>query len=44
MAALAATIANDAGIENDELGAPVSVCDGPAGEWSQAWPGLTFLG
>jgi len=35
---LVATISNDAGAENDELGAPVHVCREPRAPWSELWP------
>lgn len=31
---------NDAGADNEEVGAGIWVCDGPRGSWSQAWEGL----
>ena len=41
---VAATIANDAGVENNEQGRPVLVCTGPRRPWSSAWPALRRLG
>jgi hypothetical protein len=37
---LAARVANDAGIANDEAGAPIWVCDRLTAPWSQLWPAL----
>lgn len=37
-----ATITNDAGAENDELGAPVHVCREPRTPWSELWPEFRF--
>jgi hypothetical protein len=37
---VATTIANDAGIDNDEAGTPVGVCPRLRAPWSQLWPGL----
>jgi hypothetical protein len=34
----------DTGIDNEEDGAPVSLCDGPRRPWSQEWPALRRLG
>ncbi len=31
---------NGAGLDNDEQGAPVLLCTGPARPWSQLWPGI----
>ena len=39
-----ATISNDAGVDNDEDGTPVRVCDGPTTSWSRLWPELRTLG
>jgi hypothetical protein len=39
-----ARITNRAGIDNDELGEPVMVCDGPLRPWALEWPGLRHLG
>jgi hypothetical protein len=41
---LVARIDNDAGIDNDERGAPVSVCSGPRRAWSREWGALRHLG
>jgi Dolichyl-phosphate-mannose-protein mannosyltransferase len=40
----AAIVENDAGIDNDEDGAPVLLCRGPRGSWAEVWPGLQHLG
>ncbi|MBZ5738038.1 glycosyltransferase family 39 protein [Nocardioides mangrovi] len=37
---LEARLRNSAGADNEEVGAGVWVCDGPAGSWSEAWPDL----
>jgi hypothetical protein len=37
---LATRITNDAGIDNDENGTPVWVCDRLTAPWSQLWPGI----
>ena len=37
----AATLHNDVGIENEEEGHGVWVCDGPVGGWKKAWPELS---
>ncbi len=42
--ALAARVDNHAGVENDELGAPVWRCVGPRRPWSELWPSLRHLG
>jgi len=39
-----ARIDNDAGVDNDEQGRPVSVCAGPRRSWAVEWPGLRHLG
>jgi hypothetical protein len=39
-----ARIDNDEGIENDEQGEPVMICDGPRGSWAEQWPGMRHLG
>jgi hypothetical protein len=31
---------NDAGTDNEEVGAGIWVCDGPRGSWSDAWESL----
>lgn len=40
---VAARIANDAGVENEEHGRPVRVCDGPARPWRELWPRIRHL-
>jgi hypothetical protein len=35
-----ATLHNRYGLDNEEEGLPVWVCDGPAGSWSAVWPRL----
>ena len=37
----AATLHNDVGIDNEEEGHGVWVCDGPVGSWSQRWDELS---
>ena len=39
-----ARVGNAAGIDNDERGSPITVCDGPRAPWSRAWPALEHLG
>jgi hypothetical protein len=39
-----ARIDNDAGIDNEEKGREVFLCQGPRRPWSQLWPGLRELG
>jgi 4-amino-4-deoxy-L-arabinose transferase-like glycosyltransferase len=39
-----ARISNDAGIDNDEDGTAVYVCDRPTRPWAQEWPALQNLG
>ena len=39
-----ARIHNEAGVENEEQGAPVMVCSGPRRPWSQEWPALRRYG
>jgi hypothetical protein len=39
-ARLAARITNDAGLDNDENGAPIWVCDRLVAPWPQLWPSL----
>jgi hypothetical protein len=39
-----ARITNRAGIDNDELGEPVMVCEGPLQPWAREWLGLRHLG
>ena len=41
---IAAHITNPAGIDNDENGEPVAICDAPLRTWSREWPSLTHLG
>jgi hypothetical protein len=41
---IAAHVTNPAGIDNDENGEPVAICDAPRRAWSQEWPSLTHLG
>jgi 4-amino-4-deoxy-L-arabinose transferase-like glycosyltransferase len=41
---LAARIGNGAGIDNDEHGAPVLLCEAPRRPWPEAWPALRRLG
>jgi 4-amino-4-deoxy-L-arabinose transferase-like glycosyltransferase len=41
---LAARIDNNADIDNDEQGVPVTVCRGPVRSWPQEWPALRHLG
>ncbi|MGH3470378.1 MAG: hypothetical protein ACRDQF_21895, partial [Thermocrispum sp.] len=41
---LRAEISNDAGVDNDENGAPVLYCAGPSRPWSRMWPELRHLG
>jgi 4-amino-4-deoxy-L-arabinose transferase-like glycosyltransferase len=40
----AGRIRNDAGIDNDENGADLLLCDGPRGAWADRWPALQHLG
>jgi 4-amino-4-deoxy-L-arabinose transferase-like glycosyltransferase len=39
-----ATVGNDAGVENQEQGRSVLLCDGPRRPWSRVWPELRHLG
>jgi 4-amino-4-deoxy-L-arabinose transferase-like glycosyltransferase len=39
-----ARIDNDAGVDNDEDGTPVYVCDRPTRPWAQEWPNFENLG
>ena len=39
-----ARIDNDAGVDNEERGTPVFVCDGPRRPWSEVWPAVRHLG
>lgn len=41
---VAARIDNHAGVDNDERGAPVMICQGPRRPWSREWPALRHLG
>jgi Dolichyl-phosphate-mannose-protein mannosyltransferase len=41
---LAARVSNSAGIDNDEHGEPIDVCDATRGPWSRIWAGLRHLG
>ena len=41
---VAARIDNGVGVDNDEQGARVLVCRGPARSWRQEWPALRHLG
>jgi hypothetical protein len=41
---VAARIDNGDGIDNEEQGTVVMVCDGPRRSWSQEWPALRHLG
>lgn len=41
---ITARIANDAGIDNEEQGRAVRICDAPAEPWAAAWPGFQRLG
>jgi 4-amino-4-deoxy-L-arabinose transferase-like glycosyltransferase len=41
--AVAARVRNQAGIDNDESGAPVVVCTAPRDPWSREWPALRHL-
>jgi 4-amino-4-deoxy-L-arabinose transferase-like glycosyltransferase len=40
----AARIDNGVGIDNEEQGTPVMVCDGPRRGWAREWPALRHLG
>jgi hypothetical protein len=39
-----AAISNDAGVENDEAGAPVRLCEGPRRPWPELAEVLRHLG
>jgi hypothetical protein len=39
----AGTIDNGYGVENEEQGAPIHVCEGPVGAWSEVWPRIRHL-
>ena len=41
---LAARIHNSAGVDNDEDGQHVAICQGPREPWALEWPSLRFLG
>jgi len=41
---LATRVENEAGIDNDESGAPILACWGPREPWSREWPALRHLG
>jgi hypothetical protein len=41
---LMATVDNGLGLDNDEQGAPVRLCDGPVGSWAAVWPRVRHLG
>lgn len=41
---LQARVQNRYGIDNEESGAPILVCEGVRGSWSQRWPDLRRLG
>ena len=41
---LLATVDNGLGLDNDEQGATVRLCDGPLGSWAAVWPGVRHLG
>jgi hypothetical protein len=41
---LATRVANDAGVQNDELDAPIELCKATRAPWSQIWSGLRHLG
>jgi hypothetical protein len=38
------SVDNGHGLDNDEQGAPIRRCAGPAGSWRDAWPRLRHLG
>jgi Dolichyl-phosphate-mannose-protein mannosyltransferase len=40
---IATHVTNSAGVDNDENGAAVAVCDAPLRPWSLVWPSLTHL-
>ena len=39
----AATVDNDAGVDNEEQGGTVHVCERPRASWAELWPELTHL-
>jgi hypothetical protein len=41
---LLTTVDNGLGLDNDEQGAPVRLCDGPLGSWQEIWPRVRRLG
>ena len=41
---LLATVDNHLGLDNDEQGATVRLCDGPIGSWQEVWPRVRHLG
>lgn len=41
---IVARIANHAGVQNEEQGRPVLVCEGPQSSWSFVWPELRHVG
>ncbi len=41
---LLATVDNGLGLDNDEQGATVRLCDGPVGSWAAVWPRVRHLG
>jgi 4-amino-4-deoxy-L-arabinose transferase-like glycosyltransferase len=40
---LEARLYNDVGVDNEEQGEPVGVCEGPRYSWTQVWPRLRHL-
>ncbi len=40
----AGQVANDAGLDNDEAGTPLRLCQGPVWSWAELWPQLQRLG
>lgn len=41
---LASRVSNAAGVDNDERGTPIELCNGTRGRWSRIWGGLKHLG
>jgi 4-amino-4-deoxy-L-arabinose transferase-like glycosyltransferase len=41
---LLGTVDNGLGLDNDEQGATVRLCDGPVGSWAAVWPRVRHLG
>jgi hypothetical protein len=41
---LLATVDNGLGLDNDEQGTTVRLCDGPVGSWAAVWPRVRHLG